>query len=135
RTPAGPPGGPLLARRLEDAAPQEHALQVRRRDLVAERRGVEVAELGDREGRRREREAEVRVRELRAEPGAAGERHAAVVEGECGEGVHRKPRCVGGELGIRVARDEAEKSGRELPLARMTGRVAQALEPLEVGEL
>ena len=37
------------ARRLEHVAPQQHALQVRRRDVVAEGGGIEVAQLGERE--------------------------------------------------------------------------------------
>ena len=65
----------------EHAAPQEDALEVGRGDLVAERRRVEVAELRDGEGLGREREAEVRVGELRAQALAAGERERAVVEG------------------------------------------------------
>src|SRR5439155_6914730 len=51
----------------EDAAAEQHALEVRGRDLVSERRDVEVAQLGDGERLGREREADVRVGELRSE--------------------------------------------------------------------
>src|SRR2546422_3892949 len=37
------------ARSLDHAAPQQDAVQVRRRDVVPQRRGVEVPELRDRE--------------------------------------------------------------------------------------
>src|SRR5437868_10654181 len=61
------------AGRLQEAAANEDALEVRRRDLVAERGGVDVAELREREVGRREREARVRVGQLGAQPLAAGE--------------------------------------------------------------
>src|SRR5436190_10546886 len=70
-----------LARRREHAPAEEHALEVRRRDVVPERGDVDLAQLRQREARRGEREARVRVRELRAQPVAAGERDRAVIEG------------------------------------------------------
>ena len=51
RTPARAARLAPRAGRLEHVAAQEHALQVRRRDVVAERGGVEVAQLGERERR------------------------------------------------------------------------------------
>src|SRR5438093_5520497 len=59
RTAAGAARRAPLAGRLEQAAPQQHPLEVRRRDLVPERGRVELPKLGDRERLRREGEAEV----------------------------------------------------------------------------
>ena len=67
-TPAGPARVAAAARRHERTAADQHALEVRRRHVVAERRRVDVAELVQREGRRREGEADVRVRQLAAQP-------------------------------------------------------------------
>src|SRR5262249_24462641 len=61
RAPPGGAGWAPPARRLELAAAKQHALQVRRRDRVAERGDVDRPQLGDREVRRRQREADVRV--------------------------------------------------------------------------
>src|SRR5918996_5546404 len=69
-----------LPRWLEQPAADEHTLEVGRRDVVAERRTVDLAELGDRERGRCEREADVRVRELPPQALAAGERDRGVVE-------------------------------------------------------
>src|SRR5439155_1780524 len=82
RAPAAAAWRALLARALDHAATQEDALQVGRRDVVPERGGVELAQLRDRELRRRQREADVRVRELCAQALTARERDRAVVEGE-----------------------------------------------------
>ena len=41
--------GAPLADPLQDAAPEQHTLQVRRRDVVAQRRDIDLAQLGDRE--------------------------------------------------------------------------------------
>ena len=79
-TPAGPARVAAAARRHERTAADEHALEVRRRDVVAERRRVDVAELVQREGRRREREADVRVRQLAAQAVARRVDDRAVVE-------------------------------------------------------
>src|SRR5204863_1735584 len=66
--PAAPAAGAAaLAGRLDDSAPEQHALEVGRRDIVAERGRIEITELRDRELRRCEREADVRVRKLRAQ--------------------------------------------------------------------
>ena len=119
---AGVPGLPALARRLEHAAPHEHALEVRRRDVVPERGRVDVAELAEREGLRREREADVRVRELRPEPLAAGERHCAVVERELRQPVDRMPVRVLRKRRVDAERNETEICGCELPLAAGAGR-------------
>src|SRR6516225_3375638 len=74
RPPARAPRWAPVPSGLENAAAQKHALQVGCGDLVAERSGVEVAQLGHAELSGREREAEVGVRELGAEPFAARER-------------------------------------------------------------
>ena len=74
----------MLAGCLEQPTADEDALEVRGGDRVAERRAVEVAEIGDRERRRREREAEIRVRELPAQPLPGAEQDLLVVVGELG---------------------------------------------------
>src|SRR5439155_15154869 len=136
---AGPPsgwaGGAAGSGRIEDVAADEHALEVRRRDLVAERGGVEVAELRDREQRRREGEADVRVRQLRAETVASRVDDLSMIERDRRQSVDRMPRGVAGKFGIEVARHEAEVSRCELPLARNALRFAQRLQLLEVREL
>ena len=93
--PPARPGVAAAARRHERAAPHEHALQVRRRDVVAERRRVDVAELVEGEGRRREGEADVRVRELAAQPIARRVDDRAVVERGRREVVDGVPARVG----------------------------------------
>ena len=115
-----------LARRLEHVAAQQHALEVRRRHVVTESRGVEVAQLRDRERLGCEREAGVRVRELRAQALASGEHDRAVVERGGREAVDGMPRGVVGEPGIGVGRHEPEVRRRELPLVRGRGRARSA---------
>src|SRR5438874_11336333 len=67
RPAAAAAGGASLTGCFDHPAAQEHTLQARRRDVVPEGGGVELSELGDRELGGREREADVRVRELRAQ--------------------------------------------------------------------
>ena len=132
----GPAAGPArltpLAGRLEHTAAHEHALKVRRRDVEAERCGVDVTELAEGERLGREREADVRVRELGPEPLAPGERDRAVVEGELRQPVDFVPVRVLGENRIDAERHDAEVRGRELPLLGMPVRIAPRLELLEV---
>ena len=45
------------------------------------------------------------------------------------------PGGVLGQLRVDVRRDQSEVGSRDLPLARMTPRVAERLEQLEVGDL
>ena len=101
---------------------------------MPERGGIDVSELAEREGLGGEREPDVRVRELRAQPLAAGERDRAVVERELRQLVDRMPVRVLGQLGIDTERDDAEVRRCELPLARVTTGVAKRLELLEVRE-
>ena len=89
RAAAGAAGRAPLARRVDHAAALEHPAQVRRRDLVAECGDVDLAQLGEREGRRREREAGVRVRELR--PAAARGRRARSRRGRTPSRAGRRP--------------------------------------------
>ena len=93
------PGGAAVAGRLEQAAALEHAAQVGRVHWVAERGGVDAAELGDREALGGEREADVRVGELGPQALAAGEHDRRVVEG------HRpaagRPECQAVSAGAR----------------------------------
>jgi len=58
---------------------------------MAERGAIKAAQLGDREGRGREREADVGVGKLRAKPLAACEDDRQVVECELGEVIDGVP--------------------------------------------
>jgi basic membrane protein A len=102
---------------------------------VPERGGVVLTQLRDREDLGSEREPDVRVRELGAQPLAAGEHDRLVVEGHGRKRVDRMPARVGGHRRVEVARDEPEVGRRELPLARAAARVAAGLELLEVCQL
>ena len=124
-----PPVGTSAPRRIE------HALEVRRRDVVAERRRVDVAELVEREGRRREREADVRVRQLAAQPVARRVDDRAVVERGRGKVVDRCQLVSAGHRGVDAERDEAEVGGRDLPLDRVPARVAVGRHLLQVRDL
>src|SRR5580765_7178300 len=135
RTPAGRPRRPALARVFQELTPDEDALQVRGRDLVAERGGVQLAELGDGERRRREREAQVRVRELGPQPLAPGEHDLAVVESHAREAVDGMPGRVFRHGWVGVGRYEAEVGGSELTLVGVPVRCAPRPELLEVREL
>ena len=121
--PPARPGLAALARRLEHAAAEEHALEVRRRDVVAERRRVE---------RRAARES-VNVAGASAKPMFVYEsfprrrsRPASTIapwsNAVGGKAVDRVPARVGGHGGIDAERDEAEVGGRELPLDRVRAR-------------
>src|SRR6478735_4964588 len=98
---------------------------------MAERRCVEVAQLGEREARRREREAEIRVRELRAPALAGAEEDLLVVERELGERVERVPARVLRYLGVQPTRHQPEKRGRELAPHWIAGGIAARLQLLE----
>src|SRR5207247_2914740 len=84
---------------------------------------------------RGEREAEIRIRELRAQTLTTGEHDRLMVERELREAVDRVPLGVVRELGIDVARNESEVGGRQLPLLRGPVGVAQRLRLLEMREL
>src|SRR5918999_2269764 len=121
--------------RLQQAPAYENALQVGRRDRVAEGGGVDLAQLGDRKRLGSEREADVRVRQLRPEALPTGERDVPVVERELGQVVDGVPARVAGEGRIEVDRHEAHVRRRELPFARVPGGVAARLELFEVRDL
>jgi hypothetical protein len=110
-------------------------LEVGGGDVVAERGGVEVAQLADGEGVGGEGEAEVGVGELGAQALAGGVHDRLVVVGERGEPVDGVPAGVGGEGRVDVCGDEAEVGGGELAAERVAVGVAPGLELLEVGEL
>jgi hypothetical protein len=99
---------------------------------VPERRRVDVAQLAEREGLRREREADVRVRELCAKAVAADERDLPMVECQPRQPIDRVPVRVFGQGGVDAERNDAEVGGRELALTRVTGRLTQRPELLEV---
>ena len=129
------PGSRFEPVRLEDAAAEQDALEVRGRDVVAEGGDVDRAQLGQCEDLRREREAHVRVRELGPQSPKAVVDDLAVIEGGRGKCFHRVPGRVRGRLGVDVDRDEAEVCGRELPALRVAPRVAPRLQLLQMGEL
>ena len=100
-------------------APLEHAPEVRRRNLVAERRDIHLAQLGQRELRRGEREARVRVGELPSEPLPSGEDDRAVVVGGLGELVDGMPARVVREVGVEAELHEPDVRRRERPGGRV----------------
>ena len=120
---------------LDRTAPQEDPLEVRRGDLVSESGLVHVSELGERERLGREREADVRVRELPAQAVAPGEDDRAVVEGGLRQRVDRVPASVGGNAGIETKGNEPEIGGRQLPALGVAGGIAPGAELLEVRDL
>ena len=126
RTAARRAGGAPAAGGLEHVPPQEDALQVRRRDVVAERGGVDLAELRDREGLRCEREARVRVGQLRVQPLARGERDLAVVERRRRQGDRpdATPCPRGGSDRRRSARAPGSSSRAATRRGRAPGRCA-----------
>ena len=103
RAAACAPRAASRACRLEHVPPQQDPLQVGGRDVVPERGGVDLAQLREREGRRREGEAGVRVRELAAQPLPAREDDLVVVEGKLGQLVDRVPAVSSGRLGSTSA--------------------------------
>src|SRR5438132_1105674 len=129
RSPASAPVAPPLTRVLEQAAPEQDALQVGRAHRMPERGRVEIAKLGERERPGREREAEIRVRELPAQPLTGAAEDLLVVVGEVGQLVERMPARVLGHLRVHPTRDEPEKRGRELAPCRVPVRVAPRLSP------
>ena len=134
RPPARPDGrrspvGSITARRSSTR------LQVRRRHLVAERGDVDLAQLGERERRRREREAGVRVGELAAKALARREDDLAVVEGGGGQVLDRMPAGVVRHVRVEAELDEAEVGGRELPCRGSRSWSLVGRELLEVGDL
>ena len=99
---------------------------------MAERGRVEVTQLGERERRRREGEADVGVGELPAQPLAAGEDDLAVVEGERRQAVDGLPGGVLGQLGVDAGGDDAEERGRELAVRGIAAGLAPRAELLQV---
>ena len=123
--PAGRPRAGLaaLAGRLERAAPEQHALEVRRRDVVAERGRVEVAQLGDRErARARARSRRSCTRACRA---AARGRRARSRRGRtrvARQLVDRVPARVGRDARDRRRAGRARGRRSRAPSARDAGR-------------
>ena len=102
---------------------------------MAESGAIEPAELRDRERGWREREADVRVRELPAEACAPEQDDHLVVEGEWRPVVDEMPARVRRQLGVDVARHEAEERRRELSTERVPVGIAAGFELLEVRQL
>ena len=113
--PSGPAGRAASPRRLDRRTPLEHAAQVRRRHLVAERGDVDLAQLGERERGRREGEAGVRVGELSAQALARREDDLAVVVGGGWQVLDLMPAGVVRHVRVEAELDEAEVGGRQLP--------------------
>ena len=102
---------------------------------MAEGGCIEVAQLGEREGRRGQCETDVGVRELPAQPLTAGEDDLVVVEGELRQAVDGLPGGVLWQLGVDAGGDDAEERGRELPARGVAARLAPRAELLEMREL
>jgi len=99
---------------------------------VPEGGGVKVPQFRDRELGRCKREADVRVRELRAQALTARERDLAVIERQLGQRRDRMPGRIRGEPRINAGGYEAEVRRRDLPFAGIAIGVAERLELLEV---
>ena len=102
---------------------------------MAERGGVEVAELGERERGGCEGEADVRVRELPAQPVPAGEDDLVVVERERWQVVDGVPRRVLGQLRVDAGGHDPEERGRELAALGVAAGLAPRAELLEVRDV
>ena len=124
-----------FAGRLDSSSSEQDASEVRRGDLVTECGRVHVPELGERERLGGEREADVRVRELAAQPLASGEDDRAVVERRLRQLFHRVPACVRGYARVDPERHEPEVGSRELPALRVSIGLAPRPELLEVCHL
>ncbi len=120
---------------LDDAAPGQHPLQVGGRDRVAERGGVDVPQLGDREGLRGQREADVGVGQLGAQPVAPGFGDRPVVERDGREAADGVPGGVGGDARFEAGRDQGQVGGGQYPAAGVASGVAAGLQLLEVGDV
>ena len=85
--------------------------------------------------RRRQRETDVGVGELAAQPLTAGEDDLAVVEGKRRQAVDGLPGSVLGQLRVDAGRDDAEERGRELPARGIAAGLAPRAELLQVRDL
>ena len=130
-----PPRGPRFAGWLEEPPSEQDTLEVRRGDVVPERRLVDRSKLGDREGRRRQSKADVGVRELGPEPLTAREDDLPMVEGKVRQVADWMPGRVVGHRRVDVLRDEAEVGGSEDPRARVAIGVAERDQLLQVRQL
>ena len=120
---------------LDRSTSQEHTLQVRGGDLVAEGGLVHVPELRERERLRSEREPRVRVRELAVQTFSACDDDRAVVERGLRQRVDRMPARIRRNVRIDVAGDEPEVRRRELPALGVPVWSAPRAELLEVRHL
>jgi hypothetical protein len=93
---------------VRGGAAKEDAAEVCGGDVVAERRGVELAELGDRERFRCERGADVRVGEFGADAARVRRARSACDRRRAGEA--DRP-----DGGVGVAGNESEVGGCEFP--------------------
>ena len=81
---------------------------------MPQRSGIEVAQLGEREARRRQCETEVRVGELGAKAVTRAKEELFVVVSELRQLVERMPARVLRNLRVEAARHEPEVAGRQL---------------------
>src|SRR5690242_4119500 len=102
---------------------------------MSERSRVQIAQLGEREARRRKRKAEIRVRQLPSQPLASAEEDFLVVVGELRKLVDRVPARVLRNLRVHPTRHQTEKGRRELASRRIARRIATRLELLEMCHL
>lgn len=133
----GPPatgGGPDdIGRRLDHPAPRQDPLQVRGRHRVAERGRVHVAQLGDGERLRREREPDIGVGKLSPQPLPCRPDDGPVVERGRRQFVDRMPGRVGRQPRARGGRHQCQVGRGEDASARITRGVAAGLQLLKMG--
>ena len=131
-------GRAAAGRRLDDAAAGQHPLQVGGRERVAERGGVDVAQLGDRERRGGQREADVGVGQLGPQPVPARLGDRPVVERGGRQVPDRVPGGVRGQARLDVGGHQGQVGGGQDAAPGIALGVAPGLQLLEirdVGEL
>ena len=127
------PGG--AGRRLDDAAAGQDALQVGRRDRVADRRGVDVPQLGDRERRGGQREADIGVGQLGPQPVAPRLGDRPVVERGRRKVLDTVPGGVRRDARLDVGGYQGQVGRGQDPAPRITRRVAAGLQLLQVRDV
>jgi len=104
---------------------------------VAEHGAVEPRQLAQRERLRRQREGDVRVGELAAQPVAGVRDDDAVAEGDGREGVDRVPVGVGREPRLGIAREQRDVGDVDEPKVgvgvrpRRRGQLLDVADPLD----
>jgi enoyl-CoA hydratase len=135
RAAAGRGGARGRRGRLDDLAAGEDPLEVGGADRVAERGRVDVAQRGDRERGGRQREADVRVGQLGAQPFPARDDDRAVVERGRGQGVDRVPFGVGRDVRVGVGGHQGQVGGGQHAAPRVPGGIAAGFQLLHVRDV